>query len=57
MAVDNKTALKMTISTCKGYLDTIQDFCNKEEYGLADIARGKLREELEELECILEAIQ
>lgn len=52
----DKTALKMTIDSCKGYLYAIQEFCNKEEYGLADITRGKLQEEIDELEGILEVM-
>lgn len=57
MVVNDKVALKITINTCKGYLDTIQEFCNRGNYGLADITRNQLLEELEELECILETIQ
>lgn len=47
---NDKTAFKMTIDTRKEYLDTIQDFFNKGEYGLGNIVRGVLRKELEELE-------
>lgn len=57
MVVSDKDALKMTIDRCKGYLDTIKEFCDKGEYGLADIARGKLQEEMNELEGVIESMQ